>query len=58
MTSRRAFLHHSTLCLAGFSTGRLLAADPNASPLLRAGLMTDLDLVSDALYGRTPAPRA
>lgn len=24
----------------------------------QAGLMTDLDLVSDALYGRTPAPRA
>lgn len=25
---------------------------------VQAGLMTDLDLVSDALYGRTPAPRA
>ncbi len=24
----------------------------------QAGLMTDLDLVADALYGRTPAPRA
>jgi alkylation response protein AidB-like acyl-CoA dehydrogenase len=24
----------------------------------QAGLMADLDLVSDALYGRTPAPRA
>lgn len=42
MTSRRAFLHHSTLCLAGFGAGRLLAADSNASPLLRVGLMTDL----------------
>ncbi|MBV6499657.1 MAG: 3',5'-cyclic adenosine monophosphate phosphodiesterase CpdA [Prosthecobacter sp.] len=42
MTSRRAFLHHGTLWLAGLGGGRLLAAEPDASPLLRVGLMTDL----------------
>lgn len=42
MLSRRAFLHHSTLCLAGFSAGKLLAADAEVKPLLRVGLMTDL----------------
>ncbi len=40
--SRRAFLHRHTLALAGFSAGKLLAADPDANPLLRVGLMTDL----------------
>ncbi len=40
MISRRAFLQQSTLCLAGFSS--LQAADANAQPLLRVGLMTDL----------------
>ncbi|MBE7497640.1 MAG: metallophosphoesterase [Verrucomicrobiaceae bacterium] len=40
MTSRRAFLQNSTLCLAGFSG--LQAADAEAKPLLRVGLMTDL----------------
>jgi predicted phosphodiesterase len=40
MTSRRAFLQNSTLCLAGFSG--LKAADADAKPLLRVGLMTDL----------------
>lgn len=40
MTSRRAFLQNSTLCLAGFSG--LKAADAEAKPLLRVGLMTDL----------------
>jgi predicted phosphodiesterase len=42
MTSRRAFLHHGTLWLAGLGGGRLLATEPDASPLLRVGLMTDL----------------
>ncbi|HBJ83544.1 MAG TPA: alkaline phosphatase [Verrucomicrobiales bacterium] len=42
MHSRRTFLHHSTLCLAGFGAGRMLAAENNARPLLRVGLMTDL----------------
>ncbi len=40
MPTRRAFIQHSTLCLAGFSG--LQAADTEASPLLRVGLMTDL----------------
>jgi alkaline phosphatase len=40
MLSRRAFLQHSTLCLAGFSGIQAAAAD--AKPLLRIGLMTDL----------------
>lgn len=42
MPSRRLFLQQSSLCLAGFGAGRILAADPSAKPLLRAGLMTDL----------------
>jgi predicted phosphodiesterase len=42
MITRRAFLHHGTFCLAGFGAGRLLAADGDAQPLLRVGLMTDL----------------
>ncbi len=42
MNSRRYFLHHSTLCLAGFGAGRMLAAEKEAKPLLRVGLMTDL----------------
>jgi alkaline phosphatase len=42
MNSRRAFLHHSTLCLAGFGAGSMLAAESDARPLLRVGLMTDL----------------
>jgi predicted phosphodiesterase len=40
--SRRAFLHHSSLCLAGIGADRILAADTAAEPLLRVGLMTDL----------------
>lgn len=40
MLTRRAFLQNSTLCLAGFSG--LKAADTEAEPLLRVGLMTDL----------------
>jgi predicted phosphodiesterase len=42
MPSRRLFLQHTTLCLAGFGSAPLLAADPSARPVLRAGLMTDL----------------
>ncbi len=42
MSSRRAFLQHSTLCLAGFSAGKILAAENDAKSLLRVGLMTDL----------------
>ena len=40
--SRRAFIHRHTLALAGFGAGSLLAAEPDAKPLLRVGLMTDL----------------
>lgn len=40
--SRRVFIQRSTLCLAGFGAGRLLAADAEARPLFRTGLMTDL----------------
>ena len=46
MHSRRAFLQHSTLCLAGFSS--LRAADLDAKPLLRVGLMTDLHYADKA----------
>ena len=46
MHSRRAFLQHSTLCLAGFSS--LRAADLDAKPLLRVGLMTDLHYAEKA----------
>lgn len=42
MLSRRAFLQNSTLCLAGLGGGKVLAADSDAKPLLRVGLMTDL----------------
>lgn len=40
--SRRAFLHHHALVLAGFGASKIIAAEPDAKPLLRAGLMTDL----------------
>jgi alkaline phosphatase len=40
MLSRRAFLQNNTLCLAGFSG--LQAADSDAKPLIKVGLMTDL----------------
>lgn len=40
--SRRVFLHRHTLALAGFGAGRLLAAEPEAKPQMRVGLMTDL----------------
>lgn len=39
MLSRRAFLQNSTLCLAGFNG--LQAADSDAKPLIKVGLMTD-----------------
>lgn len=42
MPTRRAFIQHSTLCLAGFGAGKILAAENDARPMLRAGLMTDL----------------
>ncbi|MCW0221565.1 MAG: metallophosphoesterase [Prosthecobacter sp.] len=42
MTTRRAFFHQSTFCLAGFGAGCVLAADEEAKPTLRIGLMTDL----------------
>lgn len=40
MTTRRAFLQNSTLCLAGFSG--LQAADADAKALIKVGLLTDL----------------
>lgn len=48
MTSRRAFLQQGSLCLAGFGSGSLLAAEPEAKPLLRIGLMTDLHYADKA----------
>jgi alkaline phosphatase len=42
MNSRRAFLQNGALCLAGFSAGRVLAADASSMPVKRIGLMTDL----------------
>ncbi len=41
MSTRRAFFQNSTLCLAGLG-GSLLAAESDAKPLLKVGLMTDL----------------
>ena len=40
--TRRAVLKNGVLCLAGFGAGQILAAEPEAAPLVRAGLMTDL----------------
>lgn len=40
--SRRSFLQRCTLVLAGLGAGDVRAAEPEAKPLLRAGLMTDL----------------
>jgi alkaline phosphatase len=42
MQSRRTFLHQNMLCLAGLTGGNMLAAEAEAKPLLRVGLMTDL----------------
>lgn len=42
LTSRRSFLQHSTLVLGGLGAKSLLAAEADAKPLLRAGLVTDL----------------
>jgi 3',5'-cyclic AMP phosphodiesterase CpdA len=42
MISRRTFLRHGSLCLAGLGAGARSAADPGVEPLLRIGLMTDL----------------
>ncbi|HEY1081792.1 MAG TPA: metallophosphoesterase [Prosthecobacter sp.] len=51
-TSRRAFIHHGSLCLAGLgfsqSPARALAAEEGAKPLLRIGLMTDLHYADKA----------
>ncbi len=40
--SRRAFLRHGALCLAGFNAGSLLAAKVEAKSAARVGLVTDL----------------
>ena len=47
-TSRRVLIQRSSLCLAGFGAGKILAADAEAKPLLRAGLMTDLHYADKA----------
>ncbi|WP_395740397.1 metallophosphoesterase [Prosthecobacter sp.] len=47
-STRRAFFQHHALVLAGFGAGKLLAADTDAKPLLRAGLMTDLHYADKA----------
>lgn len=39
---RRAFLQQSCLCLAGLGAGRLRAAETEAAPLFRIGMVTDL----------------
>lgn len=49
MLYRRVFLQNSTLCLAGISG--IQAADTDAKPLLRVGLMTDLH------YGDKPSTK-
>lgn len=42
LISRRAFLQQSCLCLAGLGAGRMLAAETEALPLFRIGMVTDL----------------
>lgn len=59
-SSRRAFLKQGTLCLAGFSATSLLAADQDAKPSLRVGLVTDLHYADkpariNRFYRETPA---
>jgi len=46
--TRRAFLHHGSLCLASASAAHLLAAESTARPLFRVGLMTDLHYADKA----------
>ena len=41
-SSRRTFIQNGALCLAGFSTGRMLAAETEQKPGLRIGMVTDL----------------
>jgi alkaline phosphatase len=40
--SRRAFLRDGALCLAGLNAASLLAAEQDAKPAIRVGLVTDL----------------
>ncbi|MEP6673093.1 MAG: alkaline phosphatase, partial [Chthoniobacter sp.] len=47
--SRRAFLRDGALCLAGLNATTLLAAQADAQPACRIGLITDLH------YGDKPA---
>ncbi len=47
MTSRRAFIHQGTLCLAGLGSG-VMAAEAETRPLVRIGLMTDLHYADKA----------
>ena len=42
MLSRRHFFYRGSLCLAGLSNPKILAASSGAVPLVRIGLMTDL----------------
>ena len=48
MNTRRHFLHHGALCMAGWGSGELLAAAPDHSPVVRVGLMTDLHYADKA----------
>lgn len=46
--SRRAFLQHHALVMAGLASNSLMAAETDAQPLLRVGLMTDLHYAEKA----------
>lgn len=48
MNSRRDFIRHFTLCLAGLSSGHGLSAGSSRVPQLRVGLMTDLHYADKA----------
>ena len=48
MNTRRSFLHHGALCMAGWGGSELLAAEPGRAPLVRVGLMTDLHYADKA----------
>lgn len=48
MNTRRAFLHQSSLCLAGLGAGGVQAAEAGSKPVLRVGLMTDLHYADKA----------
>jgi len=57
--NRRTLFHRGALCIAGLGAKDLLAADLEAKPLLRAGLLTDLHYADkpeaiNRFYRQTP----